>query len=229
MAELQPSCTLNQEFCLEWLKTWGGLTTSHFCHLDYWLNNDSCHSFITIHINGYWCQVVETYVVLCAVLSRPRKFVPCSSKTFLNGEDPYLMECVTDKMFPHLTLEQSGAKALGGSGGPTSTLQLVTLREGDKSITLPSLSIEQNYPQMLSELVMNIWWVMTAHDGILRSALRPVCTPNCVHATCFICQHCLHGKCVSNGLQAFCTILAFAFVSWTEEGNLKNCLISFMR
>ena len=89
---------------------------------------------------------------------RPRKFVPCSNKTFLNGEDPYLMECVTDKMFPHLSLEQSGGKGLGGHGGsgPASTLQLVTLREGDKSITLPSLSIEQNYPQMLSELVMHI-------------------------------------------------------------------------
>ena len=63
------------------------------------------------------------------------------------------MDCVSEKLFPQLSLEQSKAHAaIGGN----STLQLVTLREGDKSVTLPALSIEQNYSQMLSELVMHI-------------------------------------------------------------------------
>ena len=79
--------------------------------------------------------------------------VPCSHKSFVSGEDPYLMDCVTEKLFPQLTLEQSRANAtIGGN----SSLQLVTLRQGDKSVTLPSLSVEQNYSQMLSELVMHI-------------------------------------------------------------------------
>ncbi|XP_064642546.1 uncharacterized protein LOC135496905 [Lineus longissimus] len=81
---------------------------------------------------------------------RPRKHV--ASSTLLSGEDPYLVECVTEKMFPHLSIENS--KHYQNSGH--SSLQLVTLREGDKSVTLPSLSVEQNYSQMLSELVMQI-------------------------------------------------------------------------
>jgi hypothetical protein len=81
---------------------------------------------------------------------RPRKHV--ASSTLLSGDDPYLVECVTEKMFPHLSIENS--KHYQNSGH--SSLQLVTLREGDKSVTLPYLSVEQNYSQMLSELVMQI-------------------------------------------------------------------------
>jgi hypothetical protein len=57
---------------------------------------------------------------------------------------------LADKLFPQLSLEKSRHCA-----GMTS-LQLVTLGTGDKSVTLPSLSVEQNYGQMLSELVMHI-------------------------------------------------------------------------
>jgi len=77
-------------------------------------------------------------------------------KGLLSGDDPYLVDSsVTQKLFPQLSLE-SGSRAAACGGG---TLQLITLREGDKAVTLPSLSIEQNYSQMLSELVMNIWRV----------------------------------------------------------------------
>ena len=79
--------------------------------------------------------------------------VQVSSKTFVSGEDPMLVECVTEKLFPQLSIEQSKANAqIGGN----SSLQLITLREGDRQVTLPSLSVEQNYSQMLSELVMHI-------------------------------------------------------------------------
>ena len=70
----------------------------------------------------------------------------------MTGEDPYLVNCVTEEIFPQLSLEQRRANNSGGN----ATLQLVTVKDGDKSVTLPSLSIEQNYPQMLSELVMHI-------------------------------------------------------------------------
>ena len=77
--------------------------------------------------------------------------IPKATNTKLvSGEDPYLVDAVTEKLFPQLSLE-----GRQGHGGLTS-LQLVTLREGDKAVTLPSLSIEQNYSQMLSELAMNI-------------------------------------------------------------------------
>ena len=86
---------------------------------------------------------------------RPRKLNlgTVSSKGLLNGEDPYLADCVSDKLFPQLNFEQS--KAILGTHG-NQILQVVTIREGDKSVSLPSLGVEQNYPQMLSELVMHI-------------------------------------------------------------------------
>ncbi|XP_011434467.1 uncharacterized protein [Magallana gigas] len=84
---------------------------------------------------------------------RPRKIaVPreTGTKALISGDDPYLVDAVTQKLFPQLSLESRQ-----GQIGST-TLQLVTLRDGDKSVTLPSLSIEQNYSQMLSDLAMNI-------------------------------------------------------------------------
>lgn len=73
-----------------------------------------------------------------------------NSKAIVSGEDPYLVDTIADKYLPHLSIDSKNAY------GGTPSLQLVTLREGDKSVTLPSLSVEQNYSQMLSELVMNI-------------------------------------------------------------------------
>lgn len=85
---------------------------------------------------------------------RPKKIhatKPSNTKGLLSGDDPYLIDsAITQKLFPQLSLESSTRP------GGNSSLQLITLREGDKSVTLPSLSIEQNYSQMLSELVMNI-------------------------------------------------------------------------
>ena len=74
-----------------------------------------------------------------------------TTKGLFLGQDPYLVEDVTDKIFPTLTLEGSRH-----AGGGNTSLQLITLKEGDKTVTLPSLSMEQNYPQMLSELVMHM-------------------------------------------------------------------------
>ena len=83
--------------------------------------------------------------------SRPKRAVAKSSmKGLISGNDPYLVDAMADKLFPQLSIETSRH-----NGGNTS-LQLVTLGTGDKTVTLPSLSVEQNYPQMLSELVMHI-------------------------------------------------------------------------
>lgn len=75
------------------------------------------------------------------------------TKVLISGDDPYLIDSsVTRKRFPQLSMETSMRQGHAGN----SSLQLITLREGDKSVTLPSLSINQDYSQMLSELVMNI-------------------------------------------------------------------------
>ncbi|KAK6177687.1 hypothetical protein SNE40_015740 [Patella caerulea] len=87
-------------------------------------------------------------------MKTPRTVVRCKSnmKGLLSGNDPYLVEDVTDKLFPQLSLEHGR----NGVGGGMTTLQVITVPNGDKTLTLPTLSIEQNYPQILSELVMHI-------------------------------------------------------------------------
>lgn len=59
-----------------------------------------------------------------------------------------MINAVTDGLLPMLSLETSKQ-----STAPTSQLSLVALKAGDKTLTLPSLSVEQNYPAVLSELV----------------------------------------------------------------------------
>jgi len=92
-------------------------------------------------------------------------------------QDPYLVECITDKLFPNLSLEHGRSFSTGGGGGVGgvysgggggaygvgggaygghSTLQLSTVRDGDRFVSLPSLVNDQNYGAMLSELVMHI-------------------------------------------------------------------------
>ncbi|KAF6018479.1 hypothetical protein EB796_023214 [Bugula neritina] len=75
------------------------------------------------------------------------------NKTMLHGSDPYMVDTIAEKMFPHLTLEKAGVKSCHSTAGGSTSIQLITLKEGDKSVTLPSLCVEQNYSQMLSELV----------------------------------------------------------------------------
>ncbi|XP_046377221.1 uncharacterized protein LOC124149582 [Haliotis rufescens] len=84
---------------------------------------------------------------------RPKKLMPKSNtKGLLSGNDPYLVDAMTDKLFPNLSLEGRHGAQLGNT-----SLQLITVRgDGDKTVTLPALSFDQNYSQMLSELVMHI-------------------------------------------------------------------------
>lgn len=87
------------------------------------------------------------------VRKHPTTTVVAHGSNFLSGRDPYLVDCIAEKLFPQLSLENS--KTYASYGGNT-TLQVLTLKEGDKTVALPSLTIEQNYPQMLSELVTHI-------------------------------------------------------------------------
>lgn len=62
-------------------------------------------------------------------------------------EDPCMMTSLAEKMFPQLSLEHKQ------STGANTSLSCVSLHDGDKSVQLPSLNVEQNYSQMLSEIV----------------------------------------------------------------------------
>ncbi|CAH1775412.1 unnamed protein product [Owenia fusiformis] len=86
---------------------------------------------------------------------RPRKLLPPSNtKGVITGEDACMVEGISDKIFPKL--KSDGTKANGALANGHQSLQIVTVRQGDKTLCLPQLAMEQNYSQMLSELVMHI-------------------------------------------------------------------------
>ena len=60
-------------------------------------------------------------------------------------EDPCMMSNLANKLFPQLSLESKP--------NSNAALHCVSLQDGDKSVTLPSINNEKNYSQMLSELV----------------------------------------------------------------------------
>jgi len=67
-----------------------------------------------------------------------------------------MVDNIADTLFPQLSLERTGA--VGGRAAPfgsssNAMVSLQPLTVGDKTIMLPSLSVDQNYPQMLSEVV----------------------------------------------------------------------------
>ena len=70
-----------------------------------------------------------------------------------------MVDSITDTLFPQLSLERtatvgSSRAAVFSSNAAMVNLQPLTV--GDKTIMLPSLSVDQNYPQMLSEVVAHI-------------------------------------------------------------------------
>ena len=78
--------------------------------------------------------------------------------SFLSGQDPHMVDNITETLFPQLSLERTAARSTPFSGGSSGTamVNLQPLTVGDKTILLPSLSVDQNFPQMLSEVVAHI-------------------------------------------------------------------------
>jgi len=83
-------------------------------------------------------------------LCRSKKVVLASShkSSLLSGHDPHMVDNITETLFPQLSLERTGRVA--------AMVNLQPLTVGDKTIMLPSLTVDQNYPQMLSEVVAHI-------------------------------------------------------------------------
>ncbi|XP_069958259.1 uncharacterized protein [Cherax quadricarinatus] len=90
---------------------------------------------------------------------RPRKPPSTVLPRVLRDEDPCLVSTVTESILPLLpdkTPASSGSSTpLGIRQGP-QVLEMVNLRDGDRTISLPSLNVEHNYNQILSELVLKL-------------------------------------------------------------------------
>ncbi|XP_049779382.1 uncharacterized protein LOC126176276 [Schistocerca cancellata] len=77
---------------------------------------------------------------------RPKK-VAATSWRLPREEDPCLVSAVADPILPLIR---------GHAGGQHQVLATVSLGAGERSVVLPSLSVEHNYSQILSELVMKL-------------------------------------------------------------------------
>ncbi|KAK8381069.1 hypothetical protein O3P69_008159 [Scylla paramamosain] len=90
---------------------------------------------------------------------RPRKPPSTVLPRVLRDDDPCLVSTVTESILPLLpdkTPVSSGSSTpLGIRQGP-QVLEMVNLRDGDRTISLPSLNVEHNYNQILSELVLKL-------------------------------------------------------------------------
>ena len=62
-----------------------------------------------------------------------------------HDEDPCMVENLTGKLFPQLSLENCHKS-------PNATLASISIVNGTNYVELPTLAVENNYPQMLREL-----------------------------------------------------------------------------
>ena len=119
--------------------------------IDQWLSRilfRSAKIYLALHLHAHIALMTQYNLYFY----RSKNTLPLN-KTMMHSSDPYMVDTITDKLFPHLTLEKAGVKSSHSTGNGSTSIQLITLKEGDKSVTLPSLCVEQNYSQMLSELV----------------------------------------------------------------------------
>ncbi|KAJ9575727.1 hypothetical protein L9F63_007373, partial [Diploptera punctata] len=87
---------------------------------------------------------------------RPKKPPSTVLTRVLRDEDPCLVSTVTESILP-LIPDRTGS----GTHGTRLTqgqqvLAMVSLKDGDKCVSLPSLNVEHNYSQILSELVIKL-------------------------------------------------------------------------
>lgn len=98
---------------------------------------------------------------------RPKKPPPNFSRTrLLQDEDPYLVSNMTESILPLIpernVSSTSSSQAQNNnnnnkqSATGTQVIKIMSISHGDKSVDLPSLNIEHNYPHLLSELVMKL-------------------------------------------------------------------------
>ncbi|XP_050731622.1 uncharacterized protein LOC127006131 isoform X2 [Eriocheir sinensis] len=90
---------------------------------------------------------------------RPRKPPSTVLPRVLRDEDPCLVSTVTESILPLLpdkTPVSSGSSTPLGIRQAPQVLEMVNLRDGDRTISLPSLNVEHNYNQILSELVLKL-------------------------------------------------------------------------
>ncbi|XP_076068729.1 uncharacterized protein LOC143041027 [Oratosquilla oratoria] len=103
----------------------------------------------------------EKKKVMVVKRGRPRKPPATVLPRVLRDDDPCLFNAGTESLLPLLpdrTPVSSGSSTPLGirQGQGQQVLEMVNLRDGDRTISLPSLNVEHNYNQILSELVLKL-------------------------------------------------------------------------
>ncbi|GAB6019269.1 hypothetical protein CHUAL_000869 [Chamberlinius hualienensis] len=81
---------------------------------------------------------------------RPKKVLPVHGSRVVRMEDPVLGVAATGTIVP---LPLSADKTVANQ---TTTLTMISLKDRDKSVSLPILNVEKNYSQILSEVVIKL-------------------------------------------------------------------------
>ena len=68
-------------------------------------------------------------------------------------DDPCLVSTVAESILPFLPERQASRPHHQQA---TQVIKLMSISHGDRSVDLPSLNVEHNYPHLLSELVMKL-------------------------------------------------------------------------
>ncbi|XP_071945950.1 uncharacterized protein [Antedon mediterranea] len=79
---------------------------------------------------------------------RPKRVNRVERNKNLLGDDPFMVQSV-ESLLPSLSLEMGGNQ----QATPLAQLSVVSVKDGDNILSLPSLTFDQNYPALLSEVV----------------------------------------------------------------------------
>ncbi|XP_069683560.1 uncharacterized protein [Periplaneta americana] len=87
---------------------------------------------------------------------RPKKPPSTMLTRVLRDEDPCLVSTVTESILPLIPDRTGSGNHAARLAQGQQVLAMVSLKDGDKSVSLPSLNVEHNYSQILSELVIKL-------------------------------------------------------------------------
>ncbi|XP_021913908.1 uncharacterized protein LOC110827008 isoform X1 [Zootermopsis nevadensis] len=87
---------------------------------------------------------------------RPKKPPSTVLTRVLRDDDPCLVSAVTESILPLIPDRTGSGSHASRLAQGQQVLAMVSLKDGDKSLSLPSLNVEHNYSQILSELVIKL-------------------------------------------------------------------------
>ena len=67
------------------------------------------------------------------------------------NDDPCIVDNLAEKLFPELSLSQRAKEKVHGS-----SYAIIKIGKGKGSVEFPAIQVEQNYPEILNELITHM-------------------------------------------------------------------------